>query len=93
MGLFELFVGFLILSMIWGALGGSSNYSSEAHSSGNRNLHNAADENSCGIAFNNCENCRWHGRNSCRWQSNCYAPAGKYHEYVCDNYESKYEGD
>ena len=36
-----------------------------------------------------CEDCRWYEGNSCRWQGNCYAPAGKYHEYVCDNFDYK----
>ena len=93
MGLFEALIGVVIIGWIGSLFGGSlddfSDYSSDAPSKGYQNIHNEADRNH-GIALNNCENCRWHGSNSCRWQENCYAPSGKYHEYVCDNYEPKW---
>ena len=96
MGLFELFIGILVLGGIGSLFEGSSNdssdyssdYSSYSASKGYHTLHNEADRNH-GIALNNCENCRWHGDESCRWQGNCYGRPGKYHEYVCDNYQPK----
>ena len=81
------FIGVLIGVIALGWVADLFSTTSDSSSEGNCNLHNEADLHH-GCAGDNCENCRWYEGASCRWQENCYAP-GKYHQYKCDNYESK----